>query len=134
MEIEGGWSAVRRDAREAVGARADARRFLEREAAGDSDLDSVEQIIGELVANVVRHAPGPIGISVWWDHEDAMLMISDRGPGLPPVRRLPDFDCESGRGLFLVERLARAVVIQSTRGVGTNVVVRLPAHRLAVAG
>ncbi|MBV8579620.1 MAG: ATP-binding protein [Candidatus Eremiobacteraeota bacterium] len=105
------------------------RAFLARSADGDSDLDAAELIVGELVANVVRHAPGPIGIYCSWRGEHATLVIADRGPGIPRVRPVPAPESESGRGLLIVEALARACVVEHATPYGSRVVVELPVRR-----
>jgi anti-sigma regulatory factor (Ser/Thr protein kinase) len=123
------WSLVTADAREASGARREIRRFLANEADAGSDLDAVETIVGELVANVIRHAAGPIGIYVAWDGATAVAIVADRGPGIPPVRCVPDMDATSGRGLFIVQALARCVDIDSSGANGSRITVGLPVHR-----
>ncbi len=123
------WSLVRSDARDAVQVRTAIRNFLALLADASSDLDAVELIVGELVANVIRHAPGPIGIHVAWEGDGAVLVVSDRGPGIEPVRCVPDCDAESGRGLLLVESLATRVRIDPLTAGGTRVVVGLPVRR-----
>jgi anti-sigma regulatory factor (Ser/Thr protein kinase) len=86
-------------------------------------------IVGELVANVIRHAPGPIGIYVAWEDEGATLIVADRGRGIPALRCVPSNLAERGRGLFLVEALARSVSISASPGNGSRVIVGLPVRR-----
>ncbi len=124
------WSLVTEDAREATRARIAIRGFLALEAdAARSDLDAAELIVGELVANVIRHAPGAISINVSWKGHEAILVVKDRGPGVPAVRRAPNENATSGRGLFLIQALARAVEIDAQPGRGSRVIVHLPVHR-----
>ncbi len=124
------WSLVTADAREATRARIAVRQFLALEAEDErSDLDAAELIVGELVANVIRHAPGAIGINVSWRGHDAVLIVSDRGPGVPAVRCAPDGQATSGRGLFLIQALAHEVTIDAVPGHGSRVVVHLPVYR-----
>ena len=124
------WSLVTADAREATRARIAIRQFLALQADQDrSDLDAAELIVGELVANVIRHAPGAIGIYVSWKGHEAVLIVSDRGPGVPVVRCAPDGRATSGRGLFLIQALAREMKIDTVAGRGSRVVVHLPVHR-----
>jgi signal transduction histidine kinase len=120
---------VTADARETVGARRAIRQFLAVQADGRSDLDAAELIVGELLANVLRYAPGSVGIHVSWDGEDAVVAVSDRGPGIPPMRAVPDPTACSGRGLWLIRALARNVEIDAVPGHGTRVVVHLPVYR-----
>ena len=124
------WSLVTADAREATRARIAVRQFLALQAdEEESDLDAAELIVGELVANVIRHAPGAIGINVSWKGHEAILIVSDRGPGVPVVRCVPAGDATCGRGLFLIQALAREVKIDAVPGHGSRVVVHLPVHR-----
>jgi anti-sigma regulatory factor (Ser/Thr protein kinase) len=124
------WSLVTADAREATRARIAIRQFLVLQAdAARSDLDAAELIVGELVSNVIRHAPGAIGINVSWKGHEAVLVVSDRGPGVPAVRSVPDGDATSGRGLFLIQALARGLEIDAVPGHGSRVIVHLPVHR-----
>ncbi|GAC1579794.1 MAG: hypothetical protein NVS3B7_14020 [Candidatus Elarobacter sp.] len=123
------WSLIRSDAREAGAARVGVRRFLSEHAEPDSDLEGAETIVGELVANVILHAPGPIGVYVSWTGESAVLIVSDRGGGLPTVRPCPDGAAESGRGLLLVQALANAVEFYTIPHQGSRIVVELPVRR-----
>jgi signal transduction histidine kinase len=123
------WSLVTADARETVRSRQAIRRFLAIQADGRSDLDAAELIVGELVANVIRYAPGAVGIHVSWEGDEAVLVVADRGPGIPPLRVVPDTTACSGRGLWLIQALARGVEIDAVPGHGTRVVVHLPVHR-----
>jgi anti-sigma regulatory factor (Ser/Thr protein kinase) len=125
------WSCVRRDARDATTARREVREFLSRDADDDSDLDAAEMIVGELVSNVIRHAPGPIGVYCSWDESGAVLVVSDRGPGIPAMRPAPDGRHECGRGLLVVLALARTMSIERATPYGSRVVVQLPVNRRA---
>ncbi len=124
------WSLVTADAREASRARVAVRQFLALQAdQAGSDLDAAELIVGELVANVIRHAPGAIGINVSWKGHDAVLIVSDRGPGVPAVRCVPDQQATSGRGLLLIQALSHGLEIDAVPGHGSRVVVHLPVYR-----
>ena len=110
------------------------RRFLETQADTDhSDLDAAESVVGELVANAVRHGAPPFGVCIDWHDDPPMLCVVDRGCGMRPVYPAPDLDSESGRGLLLVRALAGEIVVDSARAErdGTRVVVALPVHRRA---
>lgn len=130
MGVRTEWSLVRSDAVEALSARNAVTDFLRVEAdASSSDLEAVAMIVGELVANVIRHAPGPIGIYVAWDDDGATLIVADRGRGIRPLRCVPSVTSERGRGLFLVEALSRSVSITTSPGNGSRVIVELPVRR-----
>ncbi|HEV3092352.1 MAG TPA: SpoIIE family protein phosphatase [Candidatus Cybelea sp.] len=72
-------------------------------------LDAAEHVFGELLGNVVRHAPGPIEIVLDWSQRAApVLHVLDRGPGFAFTPQLPsDMLSERGRGLYIVWSLAQ---------------------------
>lgn len=112
----------------------DARRsFIEHlrvEASQTSEVDAAEIIFGELVANVVRHAPGPIDIALEWIDGNAVLHVTDRGSGFNfQSRRRADILKEAGRGLWLVERFGGKIGVERIAGYGTHVRVVLPVER-----
>ncbi|MEV1046933.1 ATP-binding SpoIIE family protein phosphatase [Streptomyces sp. NPDC049916] len=81
-----------------------ARRALDRW--GMSELaDEVELLISEVVTNAVRYAERPVTLRLL--RTDVLRCeVGDDSPQLPRQRRARDTD-EGGRGLFLVNRLAR---------------------------
>lgn len=126
------WSYVGSRVDEACDVRAAVRRFLETKADRDrSDLDAAEQIVGELMANAVRHGAPPFGVCVDWDDDPPTLCIVDRGRGMPPLYPVPEAQSEHGRGLLLVRALAGEVLVDSPTGGrgGTRIVVSLPVCR-----
>jgi anti-sigma regulatory factor (Ser/Thr protein kinase) len=113
----------------------DARRlfvtYLARQADELSDLAAAEMIYGELIANVARHAPGPIEISVAWEGEVPVLVVSDYGLGYDLAEAtLPNGDSECKRGLFIVATLGRNLRV-TRRGSRTVTSVELPVRRQA---
>lgn len=98
-------------------------------AAPPSDLDSAELIYGELVANTVRYAGGSVEARLeLTDSESPVLVVRDHGPGLRVCPWTPHRDplAESGRGLALVELLAREVAVDTADDGGTVVRATLP--------
>ncbi|WP_309235287.1 SpoIIE family protein phosphatase [Streptomyces sp. TRM64462] len=85
-----------------------ARRLARRALArwGLEDLtDSVELLVSEVVTNAVRYASRPVTLRLL--RTDMLRCeVGDDSPQLPRQRRARDTD-EGGRGLFLVNRLAR---------------------------
>ncbi|MGW2817299.1 SpoIIE family protein phosphatase [Streptomyces sp. NPDC001415] len=81
-----------------------ARRALERW--GLEELtDSVELLVSEVVTNAVRYAERPVTLRLL--RTDVLRCeVGDDSPQLPRQRRARETD-EGGRGLFLVNRLAR---------------------------
>jgi anti-sigma regulatory factor (Ser/Thr protein kinase) len=134
MDATRSWSFVSDALADARTVRLAVRRFLETSADTEtSDLDGAELIVGELIANVVRHGSPPFGVCVDWHSEVPTLYVSDRGR---PQKRLlysaPDHEAEYGRGLLLVRALSHgSLAIEAREGTrcGTRVVVTLPVRR-----
>lgn len=126
------WSRVCPDNGAASGVRAEARSYLERYADPNaSELNDSEQIIGELIANVVRHGAPPFGMCIDWRDERPTFYISDSGDPKPLLYAVPDRDAESGRGLLMVRALGGQFLVRPpTPGHGgMRVAVQLPVCR-----
>lgn len=117
-----------RDAALAHNARRIFGTYLSGQADAASDLASAELIFGELIANVARHAPGPVDVRIRWSRGHAILEVIDRGPGYELTPTLPDDDSESKRGLFIVNVLAESVTVDR-RDANTVTTVVLPVWR-----
>jgi anti-sigma regulatory factor (Ser/Thr protein kinase) len=94
------------------------------------DFAAAELIFGELLGNVVRHAPGRVDIILDWTNVLPVLHVLDRGPGFRSRRkreRLPvDELSESGRGLFIVNACAPQFSVHNRNGRGTHASATLP--------
>jgi anti-sigma regulatory factor (Ser/Thr protein kinase) len=94
------------------------------------DVAAAELIFGELLGNVVRHAPGQVDIVLDWTDVLPVLHVLDRGPGFRSRRkreRLPvDELSESGRGLFIVNACAPVFSVRNRNGRGTHASATLP--------
>jgi len=102
----------------------------------------VREIVGILVDNALKYAPGSnVTVATTREGRYGVIAVSDDGPGMEPDLRVSAFDRfsrgdergsvpGSGLGLAIVKRIAvRAggeVELQSTLGQGTHVRVRLP--------
>ncbi len=85
--------------------------------------DAVERaklVLGELVANVARHAPGAIQIVVDMTGSAPVLHVVDKGKGCDRSPKRPDLFSEGGRGLFIVSELTREFTISRDLGGGTH--------------
>jgi anti-sigma regulatory factor (Ser/Thr protein kinase) len=122
------WSFESQDASGAYSVRSDLLAYLESYATDESDVDAAALIFGELVGNVVRHAPGPIAVDLHWEDGLAVLRVRDRGPGFEWVGHtmLPELFAENGRGLYIVASVARSMRINRLPDRGTEAVVGLP--------
>jgi two-component system, OmpR family, sensor histidine kinase KdpD len=100
---------------------------------------SIERLFGNLLQNVVRHAPGaPIEISFARRGEDLQIRFADGGPGLPvgtssvppPLAVSVASHGGHGLGLWIVSRtvaeLGGAITMQSRAGKGLAFDIRLP--------
>jgi hypothetical protein len=95
------------------------------------DFAGAELIYGELVGNVVRHAPGPIDIDVECDARGVVLHVLDSGKKFDVNALLPqDILSESGRGLFLIGQFGEDLRSESLPVVGHQLSVRLPLRRI----
>jgi anti-sigma regulatory factor (Ser/Thr protein kinase) len=87
------------------------RHLLERylgDHCEDRDLFPATLVFGELISNVIKHAPGG-GVRVWLEPEGERyaLCINDPGHGFDEraIHGKPDDRSESGRGLFIVQQV-----------------------------
>jgi anti-sigma regulatory factor (Ser/Thr protein kinase) len=74
--------------------------------ASDDEVRDAELVFSELIANVVRHAHGPVDVALDLRGPLPVLSVLDRGPGFTRAAHLPsDVLSETGRGLFIVNSL-----------------------------
>lgn len=124
------WSFDAENAKAAQDARGEFVHYLREYAANSSDIPAAELIFGELIGNVVRHAPGAIDIDVDWVDGTPTLHVIDRGPKFEAGDTLPDDPLsESGRGLFIVRQLATDLQVEHVPGYGNHVKAGLPLRR-----
>ena len=71
-----GWRVSAEDALDCARLRRAFRHYLEALGHPGSDFDAAETAYGELIANCVRHAPGPLTVEFRWS--DATLTVTDR--------------------------------------------------------
>jgi len=119
------------DALDVLRMRSAVEAFFDEAADETSDVAGALLVFGELVANVVRHAPGAIAVRIDWPIDGpVMLYVDDCGPG--PSRapeQSEDPLRESGRGIDIVRALSRGVKIVATPTGGTHVSAELPLGR-----
>jgi two-component system, OmpR family, sensor kinase len=118
------------------------------------DEDRLRQVMGNLLANAVRHTPAgtPVEVAVGVDPaaRHAVIEVRDHGPGLPPEQAQRVFERfyrvdssrqrgrggGSGLGLSIVAAVVAAhqgqVEVRQTPGGGATFVVRLPASAATV--
>jgi two-component system sensor histidine kinase KdpD len=105
----------------------------------------IASVVRQLIENAVMFSPpdSPITISLRRDGDDALIEVTDRGPGIPPDKREavferfadwrpPEYEDRpgAGLGLFISRAVARAhggeASIADGPAGGTMLVVRLP--------
>jgi GAF domain-containing protein/anti-sigma regulatory factor (Ser/Thr protein kinase) len=118
------------DARSAEDARAGFVAFLKSRGVPDANYAAAELVFGELIGNVVRHAPGPITVELDWNARDPVLHVIDRGAAYDVRAQLPeDVLSEHGRGLYLISVLGSEFSVTSLPGYGNHARVRLRIER-----
>jgi PAS domain S-box-containing protein len=121
------WTFSADDARAAVDARALFVEFLHEAHGDDEFVDRAELVFGELLGNVVRHAPGPVEVSFERGNGGGVLHLIDSGtPFSLMENHLPD-DAFSdfGRGLFIVQHLASDLRVEHVPNCGNHIRVTL---------
>jgi anti-sigma regulatory factor (Ser/Thr protein kinase) len=130
FEVSKRWSFDAENARAAQDARAEFVQYIRAHVNDGFSVSAAELVFGELIGNVVRHAPGPIDIDLDWSNQSPILHVIDRGPAFEAENALPqDILSESGRGLYIVRRLASDVRVEHVPGYGNHVTVELPLRR-----
>jgi anti-sigma regulatory factor (Ser/Thr protein kinase) len=95
------------------------------------DIDDVELILGELCANVVRHAydyqGGRYSVETSLEGLDLCLAVSDNGRGFDAadVSGPPQFTEAGGMGFFLMDRFSDRIHFRAVPNGGSAIV----AHR-----
>jgi anti-sigma regulatory factor (Ser/Thr protein kinase) len=83
--------------------------------AGDGRIDA-ELVCTELVTNAVEHAAGPRTVRIVLDAADLRIEVEDGSPDEPLIPGVSRFGAFRGRGLALVEALARWGIIRRAAG------------------
>jgi anti-sigma regulatory factor (Ser/Thr protein kinase) len=119
------WTFETENAFAAQDARSEFISYLREHIRDDNAIDQSELVFGELMANVVRHAPGPVSVYVDWCGKDPVVHVIDRGPAFHVTANLPDAYSETGRGLFLIQSSCADVFVERIEDYGNHVSVRL---------
>ena len=69
---------------------------------------ALELAVSELVGNAVRHGQPPVRYDITADGDELVLVVTDADPRPPGDGTDCGPDCESGRGLFLIEQTAQS--------------------------
>ncbi len=104
--------------------------YLRRHASDDRSVADAEVIVSELMANAMRHATGPAWVSLVWRAPEPELTVYDLGPGFTLDPRLPDDPLAvGGRGLYIVNHLARSLTGAVRETGGARISATLPVRR-----
>jgi PAS domain S-box-containing protein len=125
------WWLKAEDPRAAEHARSEFVDYLRQHATDDTLIAASELVFGELLSNVVRHAPGcPVEVQVDWSADRPSVHVIDCGPAFDMRRSLPDdLLSEYGRGLFIVQQICDDLQVERVPGYGNHVSVTLPVSR-----
>jgi PAS domain S-box-containing protein len=129
-ELRKTWTFHSSSAYSAHTSRHELMSFVRGFVTSDDELYRFELLIGEILANTVKHAPGLVTVEIDWGRKIPLMTIHDTGPGLAEFSpALPsDEFTENGRGLFLISALARAVQVETSADAGTTMTIELPAN------
>lgn len=119
------WTLERGDYCGAAVARKEFIAHLRVRAASNADYEAAEVIFGELIANAVTHARSEAIARVWFNGWAHLCVRDDGGPSAHGTITAAQAHAESGRGLYMVKALARALRIEETAA-GWTVSVELP--------
>ncbi|MFC1413521.1 ATP-binding protein [Streptacidiphilus sp. N1-12] len=116
-------------------ARAHARDFLDRRrpALSAAQAEDVVLVVSELVANAVRHAPGPCALDLADEGSHLAVAVSDTSPTAPVPRTADTSTGTGGFGWNLVRTLAHAVQVTLHRTGGKTITALLPQLALSFA-
>ena len=120
------WSLDANDALAARSARKGAAAALG-ELTNDPDIvGAAELIVGELLSNAARHADGHVCLEICAVDGFATISVHDTSPSFAvEIKRPLDEMSESGRGLFIVSKLAERIDVTPLTNIGKCVSVRL---------
>jgi PAS domain S-box-containing protein len=125
--VRASWYFESDDAASATDARFSFTAHLRRRNVDPAVITIAEVVFGELVGNVVRHAPGPIEIELVWRSDRPLLTVRDRGPHfeIGDIKLPDDVHAENGRGLYMISTFASRPAVTPRFGGGNEVAVAL---------
>lgn len=110
------------------------RVFFRTHASHGSDVDGAVLVAWELMTNVIRHAAGPMWVTLDWSEERPQLEVHDLGPGFEletALEKVPG--PQGGFGLKLVSTTAQKLRAATKKAGGARVSVTLPLSRASDA-
>ncbi len=120
------WSLNANDALAARAARKSATAALGAVTDDPETLAAAELIVGELLSNVARHADGHVCLELTVNEGFVHLCVHDTSPTFAIDIGPPSDDLsESGRGLYIISKLADRIDVDPVSNIGKCVSVRL---------
>lgn len=110
-------------------ARRAVRELLPERGLDEEQVNAVQAVVSELVANAVLHAESDVDLFVRVDDDAVRVEIVDYGGGVPTMLA-PPVEADRGRGLMVVDALASrwGVVFEDAwKAVWAEFAVELPA-------
>jgi serine/threonine-protein kinase RsbW len=91
---------------------ADVRRFVLEALVGSNHADDAALLSSELATNAIRHTAsggesGTFQVTAFWHSGAIIIAVTDRGAATIPALHSPDSLDSAGRGLSLVDAIAR---------------------------
>ncbi|MEO6914089.1 MAG: ATP-binding SpoIIE family protein phosphatase, partial [Candidatus Baltobacteraceae bacterium] len=121
------WHFASGDRRGAQRVRNDVVDEVRRQSRSEEVAVAAEAVLGELIANIVQHAPGSADIVLQLEIGRLVLHAIDRGCGwIPTKAESADAFAEAGRGLWLIQNLGGRLELSLLPGFGTHARVVLP--------
>ncbi len=100
------------------------KEFREELRARGADMERTEYaelVLGELLGNAARHAPGETEVILDFSNRRPVLHVIDNGPGFERAPMLPlDLMSESGRGLYIVAQATMEFSVMRRRPHGSH--------------
>ena len=107
------WHIERGDLKAATSARREFSVYLNAKAAGDDERYDAALIFGELVGNAVKCARTSVSVELW-ENGWTSLRVTDDGECFDTSSIAPQpLYAQSGRGLYIVNQLARTLDVAS---------------------
>lgn len=91
------------------------------------DVATAELVLGELIGNVVRHAPGLVTVDIEWRSDAIRVAVTNEGPVFT-LRTTPQDDLfsEHGRGLGMIDACTTSLRVLPTATGGCRVEAVIP--------
>jgi len=115
------WIFPHLDSSAAQRLRREFREALHSRGATSERIEFAELVLGELVGNAARHAPGSLEVILDFSNRRPVLHVIDEGPGFERAPMLPlDLMSESGRGLYIVAQATMEFSVMRRRPHGSH--------------